>query len=325
MAKKIEISSKTIIFTAFFLLGLVLVWQIKDLIFSLFIAFIIAGALKPAVDYLEKRRIPRSLAAFLIYFFFIFLIVNLLGLVIPPLVKEMTHLIKNLPHIIQKAFPTAADYFDLTIISQNLPNLANRAVDIIRSLFSNVIFLTTTLFFGFYLLLEKNFIGDVLPNFFDESEAKKINLLVERAQKRTAAWFWGEIILMTIVGTMTYVGLTLIGMKYTVALAVLAGFLEVVPTLGPIISTVPAALIGFSTSSVLGFSNIALYFIVQQLENNLIVPLVMRRIVGLHPIVTLTALIIGGKLAGILGVLLAVPMTIFLQTILIERQELQKG
>ncbi len=324
MPQKIEISSKTIIFTVFFLLALMLVWQIKDLIFSLFIAFIIAGALKPAVEFLGKRKIPRSLAAFSVYFLFIFLFANLLGLIIPPLVNEMTHLFKNFPQIVQKAFPTAANYFDLSFVSQNLPNLANRAVDIIRSLFSNVIFVTTTLFFGFYLLLEKDFIGDILPNFFDDVEAKRINLFVERAQKRTATWFWGELILMTIVGGLTYLGLIIIGMKYAVALAVLAGLLEVVPTLGPIVSTIPAAIIGFSSSYVLGFSNIVVYFIVQQLENNIIVPLVMRKIVGLRPIVTLITLMIGGKLAGILGVLLAVPAMIFIETILIERQKLQR-
>lgn len=129
---------------------------------------------------------------------------------------------------------------------------------------------------------------------------------------------------MTIVGVITYIGLTIIGMKYAVALAVLAGLLEVVPNLGPIISTIPAALIGFSISYVLGLSNIALYFIVQQVENNLIVPLVVKKVVGLHPIITLMALMIGGKLAGVLGVLLAVPTTIFVETILIENQKLQR-
>ena len=96
------------------------------------------------------------------------------------------------------------------------------------------------------------------------------------------------------------------------------------PPFGPIISAIPAALIGFSHSYILGLSNIALYFVAQQLENNLIVPIVMNKIVGVHPVITLMALIIGGKLAGVLGVLLAVPTTIFIETLLIESQKLQK-
>ncbi|MBI5127276.1 AI-2E family transporter [Candidatus Roizmanbacteria bacterium] len=322
-SQKIEISSKTVIFTVFFLLGLSILWQIRELIFSLFIAFIISGALKPIVDFLEKRKLHRGLSAFIVYILFLFTIANLFALVLPPLVNEVGHLFKNFPGIVKTTLPQVSPYLDFSTLAQNLPNLANEAVSLVKGLFSNAIFVTSTLFFGFYLLLEKNFIESVLVNFYDDVEAKRINLIVERAQKRAGVWFWGEIILMSIVGILTYIGLTFIGMKYALALSVLAGLLEVVPTLGPIISTVPAALIGFSTSYKLGLSSIAIYIIVQQLENNLLVPIVMKKVVGLHPIITLMALIIGSKLAGVLGVLLAVPATIFIETILIERQRLQ--
>ncbi|EKE14664.1 MAG: hypothetical protein ACD_12C00354G0002 [uncultured bacterium] len=94
--------------------------------------------------------------------------------------------------------------------------------------------------------------------------------------------------------------------------------LEVVPNLGPITSSIPAILIGFAYSPVLGFYCAILYLVVQQLENNLIVPVVMKKVTGLHPIVTLVVMVVGGKLAGIMGVLLAIPLTIFIETILIE-------
>lgn len=320
MPQKIEISSKTIVFTVFFLLSLVLLWQIKDLIFSLFIAFIIAGALKPAVDFLEKRKLPRLIVSTIIYFLFIFVIFNLFSLVIPPLVKEIVFLFKNLPSII-KNIPQISSYIDISLLTKNIPNLANDIIGFIKGIFSNAIFITSTLFFGFYLLIDKNFIEEILGNFYEEADAKKIAHMINQGQKRAGVWFWGEVILMTAVGILTYIGLVAIGMKYAVALAVLAGLLEIIPTLGPIISAIPAALIGFSHSYVLGLYNIALYFIVQQLENNLIVPVIMKKIVGVHPIVTLMALIIGGKLAGVLGVLLAVPTTIFIETLLIEWQK----
>jgi len=129
---------------------------------------------------------------------------------------------------------------------------------------------------------------------------------------------------MIVVGLLTYVGLSLMGIKYTLALAVLSGLLEVVPSLGPITATIPAFFIGLSQSYVSGLLMIALYFTVQQLENNLIVPFVMKKAVGIHPITTLIALIIGGKLAGIMGVILAIPTTIFLETILIEVNKFDK-
>ena len=126
---------------------------------------------------------------------------------------------------------------------------------------------------------------------------------------------------MFVVGTMTYIGLNIIGMKYALALAVLAGLLEVIPSLGPIASSIPAILIGLSYSPIMGLYSTILYLIVQQLENNLVVPIVMKKATGLHPIITLIAMVVGGKLAGIMGVLLAVPSTIFIETILIESQK----
>lgn len=322
MPQKIEISSKTIIFTVLFLLLLNMVWQIRELIFSLFIAFIIAGALKPGVDYLEKRKIPRVIASFIIYFIFILLILGIFNLIIPPLAQEISHLLKNLPYIIKRALPSIPINLFTNFFTQNLPGIANQAVDIIKSIFSNIVFVTTTLFFGFYFILDNHLIKKLLGGFFEDSEVNRIDYIINKGQKRMAAWFWGEIILMLVIGIMTYVGLTIIGMKYVLALAVLAGLFEVIPTLGPITSAVPSFLIGFSLSPVLGVSTLFLNFIIQQLENNLVVPLVMKKVVGLHPVITLMALIIGGKLAGIIGVILAVPTTIFIETVLIE---IQKG
>ena len=158
-------------------------------------------------------------------------------------------------------------------------------------------------------------------------ELNKINLISERAQKRMSGWFWGEIILMIIVGLLTYVGLSLMGMKYALALAVLSGLFEVVPNLGPITATIPAFFIGLSQSYISGLSMIALYFTVQQLENNLIVPMVMSKVVGLQPPIIIIALLIGAKLAGIGGAFLAVPIIvvskIIIQEILTEDQVLE--
>ncbi|MEK7597120.1 MAG: AI-2E family transporter [Patescibacteria group bacterium] len=324
MLQKIEISSKTIVFTIGFILFLGVIWLIKDLIFSLFIAFIIAGALRQPVDFLETKKIHRSISSFIVYSIFVFVIFYLFALIIPPLAGEIIILFKNLPNIISKVLPTLSSNFNLNFLSNNIPSLANETINLIKSAFSNVIFVTSTLFFGFYFLLEKNLAQRLLGNFFDDMELNKISLISERAQKRMSSWFWGEIILMIVVGTMTYIGLSIIGVKYVLALAVLAGLLEIIPNLGPIISSIPAILIGFSNLPILGVYCAILYLIVQQLENNLIVPIVMKKATGLHPIVTLIAMVIGGKVAGIMGVLLAIPSTIFIETILIESQKFSK-
>ncbi len=319
--QKIEISAKTIVFTIMFILSLGLLWQIRELIFSLFIAFIIAGALKPAVGFLERIKLPRIVASLIIYLLFIFAIYGMFSLIIPPLLSEMVFLFKNLPEIIKSIVPQSDIAINFGFLTQNIPSIANQTLSFLKGIFSNAVFVTSTLFFGFYFLLEKNLEAKLLSNFFDEVEISKIEFVSNRAQKRMSAWFWGEIILMFVVGAMTYIGLNIIGMKYALALAVLAGLLEVIPSLGPIASSIPAILIGLSYSPILGLYCTILYLIVQQLENNLVVPVVMKRVTGLHPIITLIAMVVGGKLAGIMGVLLAVPSTIFIETILIESQK----
>lgn len=315
---KIEISSRTIVFTIALLIALKFLWIIKDLIFSLFIALIIVSALKPIVSFLEKKGIPRLLAAIFVYGLFIFGISNTFGLIFPSLVTEITHLFRNLPLMIQKSPPYISSFINSETLGQYIPNITTKAFDLIKSIFSNALFIISTLFFGFYLLLEENAGKKFLLKFYEEKELKQAFSIIDKIEKRLSFWFWGEVILMITIGVMTYIGLNLIGMRYPLALAVFAGLLEVIPNIGPITSVIPATIIGLSQSYFLGFAAVTLYFIVQQLENHLIVPLVMKKAVGLNPIATLMALIIGGKLAGVLGILLSVPIMLFLETTLVE-------
>lgn len=316
--QKIEISSRTIIFTIFFLLLLKFLWLVHDIIFSLFVAFIIMSAFKPFVTFLSAKKIPRFLSAFLVYILFLGIFFYLLFLILPPLITQSTLLFGALPSIIQSLSPNMLRLLNLDSLFQYVPNIANQFFQIVQGFFSNLLFFVTTLFFGFYFLLEENLIRKFLIRFFQPERVKQVGNILDRAEKRLSDWFWGEIALMTAVGVMTFIGLSLIGLNFALALAVLAGLLEIVPNLGPVLSAVPAVLIGFSHSSFLGFTTLALYFIVQQLENNLIVPIVMKQAVGLNPIITLLALLVGGRVAGMLGVLLAIPITVLLETILIE-------
>lgn len=315
---KIEVSARTIIFTVFFILLLKLIWIVRDLIFSLFIAFIIMSAVKPAVVGLEKLRIPRALSTLVIFIVFIFGFGYLFYWFLPPLVYETAIFFKNLPQILTKLTPGLLPYLNFSSLTQYLPDVTNQFFSLVKGIFSNAIFIISTIFFSFYFVIEEDFIKKFLVRFFEEEKAQKVADIFDRVEERLRAWFWGELILMVVVGVMTFVGLTLIGVRHSVFLAIIAGILEVVPNFGPTISTIPAVLVALSQSYFLGLSTLALYFIVQQLENHLIVPLVMKKAVGLNPIITLIALIIGGKIGGVLGILLAIPLTLFLETILIE-------
>lgn len=315
---KIDISYKTIIFTVLFLISLKFAWVLRDLFFSLLIAFIVMSALKPPVAFLEKKKIPKLLSSFIILFFFISIIIYFFASIIPMLVVEINSLVRQLPLMVDKLNPSFSQYLSLDSFNQYLPDLTNKLFSFISSLFSNIVFVISTVFFSFYFIIEESFLKKFFVKFFKEKDVNRVVDIFEKIEKRMSAWFWGEMTLMFVVGVMTFIGLNLIGIKYAVSLAILAGLFEAIPNLGPALSAVPAFLVAVTQSYFLGFSVIALYFIVQQFENNLIVPIIMKKAVGLNPIITLIALIVGGKFGGILGIILAIPLTLFVEVIVLE-------
>lgn len=318
MYRKIEISKRSIAFAILFPLGLYFLWIIRELLFSLLIAFIIMSALKPLAGYLQRKGLPRQPAIFLVFFAFVLVFISLVSLIVPPIFSETAAFFKNFPALEHKLSPQIRQYIDLSSFFQYVPSVTNNIFSIIGNVFSNFLFIITTLFFSLYFLLEASIIRRFFGEVFNEEDLKHYEEIVFHVETRLTSWFWGQIILMMIIGLMSYIGLTLLGVKYAVPLAVLAGLLEAVPTLGPILSAIPAILIGFAESVLSGFSILALYFIIQQAENTLIVPLVMKRATGISPILILISLFIGGKIGGVLGVLLSIPILIVVEIVVKE-------
>lgn len=316
---KVEISTRTIIFAVATVLILYIIWLIQDLLYSLFIAFILMSALRPIVVGLKRRKIPHTIAVTVVYITFILFIIVLFGIIIPPLTVETVSLIKNLPLIISGLGPDAQRWIQEYSVTQYIPTITNNIFSLAGSIFSNILFVISTLFFGFYFLIEEDILKRFFAKFFENGDEHITGRVVVRAEQRMSAWFWGQIALMIIIGLMTFISLNLIGLgRYSFPLAVLAGLLEAIPNIGPLISAVPALILGLATSPAIGILVVASYFIIQQLENNMIVPLVMKKTVGINPIITLIVLIIGGRLGGFLGIVLSVPMYVFIETAVIE-------
>lgn len=324
MTQKIEISARTIVFTILFLILLRVLWTIREVIYALFFAFILMSALKPIVKFLERLKLPRPLAVFFVFVASVFSFGALVSFVVPPLFQESVNFFRNLPRLIATAFPNFSPFFDASSFSRFLPDITQNFFKVVGGVFSNFIFIISVIFFTFYFLLEEKFLDKFLANFLEKDLSKTIIGIFDRIEKRMGAWVWGELILMTVIGLISYLGLLLLNIKYAAPLAIMAGLLEVVPIIGPTVATIPAFFVGASVSWFTGLAVIALYFLIQQLENNLIVPLVIEKAVGLNPIITLIALIIGGKLGGLLGILLSVPTALFIETILVEFSRLKK-
>ena len=316
MPKKIEISHRTIIFTVLFLLFVWFLFFIRDIILQFFVALLIMTILNPLVTRLSNMRIPRPISVFVAYL----LGVGLLGLAIaslvPPLIEQTTSFANNLPFYLERL--PAGLFVNEQVTDQILSQLGSLPGQVVKfgfSLFSNAFGVITVLIFGFYLLLQRNKLDDQLGFFFGEDKRAQIARIIDLLEIKLGGWARGELALMLLIGSSTYIGLAILGIPYALPLAILAGLFEIVPYLGPIVASIPAILIGLGISPLTGFGVAALVFLIQQLENYLFVPKVMEKSAGVSPIVTLLSLAIGLKLAGVVGAVISVPLVLTLQVL----------
>jgi len=174
------------------------------------------------------------------------------------------------------------------------------------------------LVFAFYFLQERKKIDEYLSSFFVKTEKERIKMIVNKIEQRLGGWVRGEMLLMSIVGFLSYIGFRLLGIEAALPLAIIAGLLEIIPNIGPTVATVPAVLAGLAISPFHALGALSWGFLVQQVENHLIVPKVMQKAAGVNPLVTLISLSIGYKVAGLAGTLLAVPIFLTLEVIFPE-------
>lgn len=311
MLRRVEISHKTVIFTVLFLLFLWFLYFIRDIILGLFVALLIMTILNPLVTKLSKFRIPRGVSVLLVYLVVLGLFGLAIAAVIPPLVEQTSSLVVRLPIYMSNLGINRVISTDIAgqVFSQ-IGSLPAEAVKIGFSIFSNVLGVITVLIFAFYLLLVRDKIDDQLVFLSGEDKRKKIGKTIDILENRLGGWARGELVLMAIIGVASFLGLTILGIPYALPLAILAGLLEIVPYFGPIISAVPAVIIGLSISPLLGLGTIALALLIHQSENYLFTPKIMEKSVGVNPIITLLALSIGFRLAGIMGAVISVPVVL---------------
>jgi predicted PurR-regulated permease PerM len=320
---KIEISLKTILMGIVVFFALRFAWEMRDLLLSLFIAYIIMSAAKQPVEWFTKKGASRGVAVLSVFLLFIIFVGFIISWIIPPFIIETTLFINHFPKIVESVKKIAPLNINLGNFSfiQYVPSVTNNFFAVVGSLFSNVSFVVTTIFFSIYLTLDSQSIYNVIARLLSKQDAEKVIKIEEKIEKRLGQWLVGQLLLMVIIGVSTYIGLLILGVKYALPLGIIAGALEAIPTIGPTIAAIPAFLVGFSQAPLLGLFTLLLSVIVQQFENHIIVPMVMKRVIGLHPVVTLIALIIGGRYGGVLGMLFAIPLTLVFGVILSHNKD----
>ena len=269
------------------------------------------AALNPFVRTLRKYKVPKIIAIILVYAIVIAFIVLLVIPILPFFISQVQALFKAIPIYVDSASQALGIYVDRSQINSAIAPLASsigqNALSLTTKVFGGIFSVITLFILSFYMLVDRQRIGRSIPEFFPKEYQEKGVLTVHLIEEKLGAWLRGQVVLSLAIGLITWAALTALGIPFALPLAILAGFLEIIPTLGPIISAIPAVIVGLAISPVMAIVVIAIYTGIQLAENNILVPKIMEKAVGLNPVVIIIAILIGGNLLGVIGALLSIP------------------
>jgi len=325
---RISITAGTVVTVLVVLLGAYVTWLLRDLVLLVLTAIIIASAIEPGVAFFIRWRLPRFAAALLVYMLVFGAVFSILFFFLPPIIADAANFLSAMPRYLDTINITAplsnitntvsvvssqsqAQSYIQTLLSlQSLFTSSSGSVlQLVITFFGGIFSLVLVIVLSFYFALQDTGVDDflriVMPVRYEEYSVD----LWKRARKKIGLWMQGQILLSVIVAILVYLGLLIIGIPYALLLSVFTAMAEIIPIFGSLIAGAVAVIVGYSDGGVAIAAIVAgLYIVVNQFESNLIYPLIVKKIIGIPPLLVIVALIAGYTLAGFLGVLLSVPV-----------------
>lgn len=303
-------------------IGFYFLFLIREILAILFVSLIFASAVDPWVDWLQKKKIPRGISIMFIYLIIFSVVATVVSLIIPPIVAQISDLTNNFPAIFEKiisGFEYLRKYSvehgllenmkeNFGSIGSNLQQAAGGLFSTVSGIFGGIVSFFLILVITFYMVVEESALKKIVWSIAPEKHQIYIMKLINRMQKKVGLWLRGQLILSFIIFALTYISLLIMGVKYALVLALIAGLTEFVPYLGPILASIPAIFLSFTQEPILALFVAILYYIIQLVENHIIVPKLMQKVVGLNPIISIAVLLIGYKIGGVLGAILSIPV-----------------
>lgn len=294
-----------------------IIYAIRDIIVWFVFALMISILFNFAVDFFEKKRIPRIVSATFLYLAVFALLSFFIYETAPVLLSEFKDFAKNFPNYLNKISPIferfGVESFRTTeslvqAVQDSLEAASGGILSALFSIFGSASASILVIIMAFFISIEKRFIEKILRAFTPPGKKDYVFSLWESAKKKVSGWFITRIIGVLFVGFATFLVLTILNVKYALLLAVFAGVLDFLPIAGPIVAGFFLTVMVALASPWQGLFVLIAFIIIQQLENNLIFPLLFKKFIGISPVIVLLALSIGGILWGITGAILAIPL-----------------
>jgi predicted PurR-regulated permease PerM len=314
----IEFSFQTVFWIIVAVLSLWLVVALREVLVAFVLAFILAMAITPLVDFLHKKRVPRSISIVGVLLAVLGIAYLAISLILPPFVTEITNLLSNKTEYILRITenfnslsPALRDNLNsfLTSSLNSVGNMNfNGVISGAKGVFNGLIEIVLIFALCFYMLQNNKGVEGVVVAYVPKQHQKRTLSIYRKISGKMSSWLGGQAVLGIIIFFVVLIGLSILKVEYALTLAIIAGILEVLPIIGPIVAGGLAVLISLTQSPILALIVLAFYVLVQQLENHILVPQVMKKSLGLNPIAVIMAIIIGGKLLGFVGILISVPI-----------------
>ncbi len=321
-----EISLTSIIKVLLLLLAIWFAYLLKDVLVILLVVVIITIALEPFVHKLSDQGVPRGLSVIVLYLALISIFGIMIYFLIPPIANQIKELALNFPYYVSRFNEINLGSNTLTLnkilgdIATKLSSFTGNMVTGVVSVFGGLVSAVMILALTYYALVDTKGIKSLVVNFLPAEKKDKFREAIDKVSAKLSDWISGQVSLMLIIGLVDWLALLILGVPYALVLGLTAGLLEIVPVIGPIIAGVVAVLIALVAS--VPFWKIliivAIYILVQQIENHILVPKIMQKAVGLSPLIVIIAILVGSKLLGAGGAILAVPIAAGIQVFLDE-------
>jgi len=318
------------------LLGAYLLYAIGNILLLFFIAFFIAAALDPLIDTMQHYRVPRAVGILLVYVV-LFLLVALLFVLLVPLIAQqllgLAGLINDFvismsksPHwnlpFGEQIRPYVEELYravdlkvvavqlkdSVQVISGQLLNLGGNLWSIIMQVSNGLLNFILLLILVFFMTVDEKSIENFTISVFPERYSFYVTRRLQMIKEKIGEWIRGQLMVSIVAALITFVGLAVAGVEYSLLISLITGICMIVPVFGRVIAAVIVLPIVLSQSPALALYLIIYYFAVSQVENNILVPLLMNKAVGLSPIVIIFALMVGFQFMGVLGLILAIPL-----------------
>jgi len=323
-------SMKTAFAWSLVVILIMLAFLISDIVITFLAAIIFAIALDKPIDKLVKKKIPRQVAVMSIYLIFLVIISLVSYSLLPPLANEASNFALNFPIYIENFFHLSSGTSLVDPGSLNLVQSLPAFFDIIGTSSQTIFGKIFVIFGGFasfmviffvalFLNIQENGVRNLIFLLVPKKHLAFANAFFNKTQDSLNGWLWGKLMSSIIVAIIVYLGLILIGVPYALVFAVLAMLLNFIPFLGPVIASIIPAIVGFTISLLDGFLVLALYFIANGIiESFVLLPLLMKRTINMNPILLIFFVLIGGRLAGILGIIIAIPVAAVVSLVINE-------